>query len=246
MVRPKKMSSKELVRLVEEFFVNEAAGNPSRLKCSQLEEYAKASGIDAKAYDFRRDEAVRIRIEELKTSPIQPAVSAVSIAYKNLDIAEMIRQSPDLEVLKKNLLQMDAYWKEVYESAVNLLRKNRELLAERKNGETASDDLKAGHAALSRELKEVVAENSKLRQENIYLRKQLKLYLYPALADEILREEHLPAKKNASVKPAAFFQLIDGKQPSSFPGTLMPEKKVLTREERLIEQMKVQVVKRWD
>jgi len=243
MVRPKKIASKELVRLVDEFFANEAAGNPAKLKCSMLEQYAKACGADVKAYDFRRDESVRIRIEELKSFPIQPAISAVSIAYKNLDITEMIRRSPDLEVLKKNLLQMDSYWKEVYESAATLLQKNKDLLAERKSGAAVSDNLKADYAAISKQLKEVVAENSKLWQENVYLRKQLKLFLYPALADELLREQHLPAKKNTSVKPAAFSLLIDGKQPSPFPGTQVPEKKVLTREERLIEQMKAQVEK---
>ena len=58
MARPRKTDSDELVALVDSYFTTEAAGNPAKLKCSLLEEYAARLGKAAKAYDFRRDEKV--------------------------------------------------------------------------------------------------------------------------------------------------------------------------------------------
>ena len=44
MARPKKTESDELVAILDSFFTSEAAGNPAKLKCSLLEEYAARLG----------------------------------------------------------------------------------------------------------------------------------------------------------------------------------------------------------
>ena len=66
MARPKKIDTEQLVRLVDSYFTTEAAGDSSKLKCSMLEVFANRNGIEVKAYDFRRNQKVRNRIEELK------------------------------------------------------------------------------------------------------------------------------------------------------------------------------------
>jgi len=44
----------------------EEHGNATCLKCSFLAEYAVSHGVEAQAYDFRRNPIVRARINELK------------------------------------------------------------------------------------------------------------------------------------------------------------------------------------
>lgn len=39
MVRPRKASADELIQLVDSYFTTEAAGDPSKLKCSFLERF---------------------------------------------------------------------------------------------------------------------------------------------------------------------------------------------------------------
>ena len=63
MARPRKLSDDEMLKIVDSFY--ESNGNPSMLKCSLLEEYAISIGVEVKAYDFRRNEAVRHRMDEL-------------------------------------------------------------------------------------------------------------------------------------------------------------------------------------
>ena len=66
MGRPKKVSSEEMVKLLEAYYESDGCGDPSRLKFSKLEIYAAGQGIKAKAYDFKRDAKVRQRIRELE------------------------------------------------------------------------------------------------------------------------------------------------------------------------------------
>ena len=64
MARPRKLNDAEMLKIVDSFY--EGNGDPSMLKCSFLEEYAVSIGIDVKAYDFRRNTAVRARMGELR------------------------------------------------------------------------------------------------------------------------------------------------------------------------------------
>lgn len=241
MARPKKMESARLVHLVEDFFANEAAGDPARLQYSQLERYAKKCGVDIQAYDLRRDDAVRQRIAQLREFSLGQTGSAAAVAYKSLDVEDFIRRCSDLSSLKRCLMEMDEYWKRVYESAVSLLGENKALKRERRVSEAKTDELAVELKALASQLQGLTLENKKLHQENCYLKKQLKTYLYPALADELLRQEHLPAKENTSVKTIAFSELIDGATPSPFSGIGVSDEKAVTRQEQLLAQMKAQV-----
>lgn len=135
MARPKKTDSDELVAIVDSYFTTEAAGNPAKLKCSLLEEYAARRGKQAKAYAEARSEVRSLTVE------------------------------------------------------------------------------------------------------NRYLRKMLRTYLYPALANEILKEENQMKKPDTEVTPLARNQLIDGKFPSSASEALSGDLKMLSREEELLRQM---------
>jgi len=86
MARPRKLETRELVQIAESFY--ESHGNPAKLKFSLLEEYAMSLGIDAKAYDFKRNETVRKRMDELRVA--SDASGSGAIAYKSLDVEAML------------------------------------------------------------------------------------------------------------------------------------------------------------
>lgn len=122
MARPKKTSSEELVRLVDSYFTTEAAGNPAKLKCSLLESYARRNGVDAKAYDFRRDPKVRERIEQLKMIVLNENGMGLQFGspYKNLDVDRIMKARRDPDELRTVLGELDAYWKQIYESTLQM------------------------------------------------------------------------------------------------------------------------------
>ena len=142
MARPRKNDSNELIRLIDEYFSSEAAGDPSKLKSSLLEKYAYAHGVTAKAYDFRRDPEVQAHISYLKKLVSDERGSSIvgEGSYKTLDIRSLIRKYKDPEELISVLSEMDEYWKNVYDACQSA---DAELTGCRKQLSALHDELKA-------------------------------------------------------------------------------------------------------
>lgn len=239
MARPRKADADELIQLVDSYFTTEAAGDPSKLKCSFLERFAARNGKDIKAYDFRRYPEVRERMEELKAMVLNengmPMLQGNS--YKSLDINRVLKARRDPDELREILGEMDGYWKQIYEKCIALSGKNMEF-------QKTIRQLKNDNAALAQsfQLKEADAdgisrENNKLVAENRYLRKMLKTYLYPAVANEILKQENLLENPDTEVTGAAMEKLADGRIPASFPEAVSADRKTRSREEELLQRM---------
>ena len=68
MARPKKTDETLLVSVLEKYYAEEACGNAGAIRFTDLEKYAALQGIQAKEYEFRRNSAVRKRLDELRKS----------------------------------------------------------------------------------------------------------------------------------------------------------------------------------
>lgn len=222
MARPKKADSEQLVKIVDAYFSTEAAGNPVMLKCSLLEKYALREGYQMKAYDFRRDSAVRKRIEELKelAGNEYPGGIIPGRSYKSLDINRILGIRRDPEELAKILSEMDRGWERIYNDAVlarktsaDFKKENKKLMEE---NNVLSDKLKD----LTVKEEKASSEAKRLTVENRYLRKMLKTYLYPAIANEILVEEGQVKNPDTQVSDVAKEKLIDGRFPSDVGETV--------------------------
>lgn len=66
MARPRKMTTEQMLEVIDSFFFVEAKGNTKFLKCSLIADYAVKLGYSADGYDFRRNTETREYIEELK------------------------------------------------------------------------------------------------------------------------------------------------------------------------------------
>ena len=239
MARPKKTGSDELVRIIDSYYTTEAAGDPGRLKCSLLEQYAAKIGHPAKAYDFRRDTRARERMEELKELAEKEQLPSrkPGLAYKSLDINRILSVRRNPEELAAILLEIDKGWERVYEEAVwsgklvtGLQVENGTL---RKEKTEISDQL----VRADEEKREALKEARRLTVENRYLRKMLKTYLYPALANEILVEEGQIKNSDTEVTEAAKEQLIDGKFPASVTEIIKKDVKEIQTIEDALDAM---------
>ena len=239
MARPKKTDSDELVALVDSFFTTEACGNPARLKCSLLEEYAARLGKTAKAYDFRRDEKVRNRIDELKALARNENGLGVKLGnpYKSLDVEKLMKARRDPDELRAALGELDAYWRYIYESTLQARQNAEAGIAEKRSLEDRCRTLTEENTALRKDQSSIRSETRRLTVENRYLRKMLRTYLYPALANEILVEERQLKDPDTEVTPQAKEKMIDGKFPSALSAAISEDRNVLSREENLLHQM---------
>lgn len=239
MPRPKKLDSDEMIALVDEFFTTEAAGDPSKLKCSLLEAYAVQKGVAVKAYDFRRDKKVRARMDELKCLVHDENGMTVRLGapYKNLDIDHLLKVRRDPDSLRQALGELDAYWQKIYEVTLEERKKSSEYKAEKQKILEEKDSLMKKVSAAEQECKEHKSKEREFIVENRYLRKMLRTYLYPALANEILTQEQLLKNADTEVTEEAKSGLIDGKFPSSVSGGTAEDRKAVSEEQSILKKM---------
>lgn len=239
MPRPKKLSSDEMVSLVDSFFSSEVAGDPTKLKCSLLEKYAVQKGFPVKAYDFRRDEKVRARIDELKCLSHDENGMTVRMGtpYKNLDIECLLKVRRNPDELREALRELDAYWQKVYETIVIERRNFTESKLEKQALNKKIDVLDDSIREMNKEIHELKSKERNLVVENRYLRKMLRTYLYPALANEILTQEQLLKDADTNVTEKAKSELIDGSLPSSVSGGIARDYEVISKEQNILKQM---------
>lgn len=239
MARPRKNDSDELIRLVDEYFSSEACGNPAKLKGSLLEDYASRRGSTAKSYDFRRDPAVMAHIGYLKKLVTdENGIRLINgMAYKTLDTTALLKKFHNPDALIKALSELDAYWKSVYEASCDAdagYRKCRTELSscreELGKKDVCIKDLSAKNRSLS-------SDNNRLIKENRYLRSMLRTYLYPALANSILQEEHVLRGGTENLADGAKDSIIDDRFPRSVSEAVRPDRAMLSREDALLGKM---------
>jgi chromosome segregation ATPase len=222
-----------MIRIVESFF--ESNGDPGRLKCSNLEEYALSLGIEAKAYDFRRNAEVRRRMEELRCSAGTAGFAA--IAYKSVDVDALLNRNHTREMLKNSILELDETWRRVYEQAADLSGKNTALLSALAKKEQAVETIASEKDSCEEQIESLKRDLTALTVENRYLRKSLREYLYPAIANEILKREHVLEQADTEILPEAMAALADSGAPLSFSTSVAPDKDAISREEAILKRM---------
>jgi len=238
MARPRKLSDDEMVKIVDSFY--ESNGNPNMLKCSLLEEYAISIGADVKAYDLRRNTAVRKRINELKD--LSPLLSnSGAIAYKNLDVDALLNQNRTVPMLRNALLELDTSWRRIYERAAEMSQQNEGLKADCKRNVSKNEGLYLENSELSAQITRLNNENKNITLENRYLKKMLRQYLYPAIANEILLKENVLEQADTEVTRAAMEKMTDTVIPSPFSSSVAADREILSREKFLLDRMKKQV-----
>ena len=239
MPRPRKNDSDELIRLVDEFFTSEACGNPAKLKGSLLESYAARRGSTAKSYDYRRDPAVTGHIEYLKKLVSdENGIRVINgSAYKTLDTAALLKKYHDPDSLTKALLEIDAHWKSIYEASCNADTAYRRCRRELSSCREALGEKEASIEGLSARNRELASDNNRLAKENRYLRSMLRTYLYPALANSILEEEHVSRGGTEQVTRDAVPGLVDGRFPRSLSESVRADRAIRAKEEALLKKM---------
>lgn len=233
MARPRKMDTEQMIQLVDSYFFFEVEGNPDKLKCSKIAEYASRKGMEVAAYDIRRNETVRVHMEELLAGSDKTLISASSISYRTLDVAEFMRKNHTSEQMRRALSELDIYWKGIAGMASRFSKENQKLRGEVKRSQTQVEEIELFEVRMKAERK----EKNRLEKENRYLRRMLKEYLYPALANEILKEDKVLVQVDTKVTEHARQKMIEGKFPDSFCKVVEIDRKLMSEEEKLLERM---------
>jgi len=241
MSRPRKMTTEQMIAVVDSYYLARAECNEKLLKCSLIADYAVELGYSAAGYDFARNMEVREHIERMKCYAEVQAEDChnekASLSYKSLDVSGFIRSNKDNMKLTQALNELDTYWKSVYEHAKKIAAQNRDLLKKKSGYETQLSKSANIQKLLQTEKVELSKANNSLIAENRYLRKMLRTYLYPAIANEILLKENVLKEVDTEVTTAAVMQMTEPSTPKSLKESASEDLKIQSEEKSILKKM---------
>ena len=141
-------------------------------------------------YLLRRNDDVRNYIDKLRTISEETYIKTVSV-YRDIDIDSFLQKNCTTIKLKKALRERECYYREITDSAAHSFKENKRL-------EQENSELKKQNKALQSELDKnsetgntIASNNRRLVKENKSLREIIDTYVYPEIANELLKKSGL-------------------------------------------------------
>lgn len=190
MGRNSAISTELLIKLIEEFYTLKCNKDSSLLKIPAIGSYIRSKGYPVQDYILRRNELAREYINKLRTTTEDTYIRSVSV-YRDIDMDTFLQKNNTLSKLKKALVEREGYYREITNSAAYSFKENKEIKVEIK-------DLKNLNSKLMLELKQEIenrkiieSKNRQVINENKRLREIIDTYIYPEIANELLKKSGL-------------------------------------------------------
>lgn len=172
---------------------------------SCIGEFAREKGYTVEDYIFRRNELAREMIDSISKMVDEETFCTVSV-YHALDLDDFLTKNNTIDKLKAALTQRDQYYAKVARSAAKAFEENSKTMAENKR-------LLEKNAKLEKELqkKQEAADSAQLREKNkeiASLRRIIKNYVYPEIANALLASEGLLEIDNEVIDDEALSECI--------------------------------------
>ena len=191
MGRKKIITDEALIALIDDYFYRVIDGNVNQLKLPAVGAYVRHNGYpELKDYIIRRSEAALAHIQELKAEPEDEALLSL-VSFKTIDVDEFIEKNHGEAAMKRALSELSLYYKHIAESAVKINEKYKAAVnTSNENEKTYKEALKTSEAICENE-KRLKEENKSLKHENKRLRDIVDTYVYPEIANELLKQSGL-------------------------------------------------------
>lgn len=196
MARPRSFTEDELIALINEYYLE----YPNRtIKVSDLERYANTHGYpNFKAYSIRRCPKAKQYIDKINADN-QVTLETTIATWKQLDVDAFLNLNRSRSDLKNALIQRDNYYGEVCRSAGEFLRDKEHLEDKIRRMKSEINNLKNQVAELEQMNTNKINRYS---QEMLSkMKKVLDTYVYPDIANEILKKEGLDTLFGLYVNP---------------------------------------------
>lgn len=196
MARPRLFTEDELIALINEYYLE----YPNRMiKTSDLERYANAHGHpEFKSYSIRRCPKAKQYIDQINANN-QVTLETTIVTWRQLDVDAFLNLNRSRSDLKNALIQRDNYYGEVCRSAGEFLRDKERLETKITRMNSEINNLKNQIAELEQMNTNKINRYS---QEMLSkMKKVLDTYVYPDIANEILKKKGLDSLFSLYVNP---------------------------------------------
>lgn len=198
MSKQKMISDSALLSLIKEYFDKECKGNARKLKLPLITAYIASHGYPSyQVTTLRRNEKAREYIDSLIKA--NTAVQDV-IIFKPLDIEDFLSSNRTPKALRTALSSLDSYYHTIAETsnAMNQNYKSLEKKCEKLTKE--NEELKTTASEYKQLLLSKKAEIKELGSENDMLYSIVTDYVYPEIANELLKRDGDLVKEQTTVK----------------------------------------------
>ena len=190
MGRPKLISDEELIKSFDAYYIEVLRGNINYFKFSEFETYLRKQnheGITARL--LRRNEALRAHMDELKVTA--ESEDNPVLVFKDIDVDTVVRKSSSVGYLREFLSNLNKHYKNVYECAQMVYHENQKLKKQIKSLKEEKSDLAKLHETVKQSKKDDRTEINTLREDNRKLLGIIVTYVYPEIANAMLKEKGL-------------------------------------------------------
>lgn len=200
MGRRKIITDKELIGLVDTYFSEQCEGDVKLLKTPLICEYIRKNGYPSyQDYILRRNKAVMEHINQIKTLQSDEDYKFLS-AYKTIDVEEFVSKNHGVSAMKRALTELDSYYKSVSDKATKICDRNRELESLLADNKVKIMELNMELESSREEIEELKNSIKALTVNNGSYREIIDTYVYPEIANELLKQSGLLQNTNGIIK----------------------------------------------
>lgn len=200
MARKAKIDSDTLISLIDQFYAEKCDGDAGQLKIPQIGEYVRSKGYDVADYLIRRNKEAKAYIKKLKESTEEIHIYTVAV-YRDMDMDAFLMKNNTKEKLKNALKERENYYRKVTNSAAYSFKEKKRLEQQVKELKKQTIELKEGLETVVAKGADIGSDNRKYKSENRKLRKIIDTYVYPEIANQLLKQQGLMKNTTRIINP---------------------------------------------
>lgn len=202
MPRKVKIESETLISLIDQFYAEKCEGQPERLKIPQIGAYIRSKGYDVADYLIRRNEEAKAYIEKMQNTTEEIHVHTVAV-YRDLDIDNFLMKNNTKEKLRIAIRERENYYREITHSASYSFKENKRLERQVVELKQQIEELKSKNECITEKCTVLDSENRRNMIEKQKLREIVDTYVYPEVANELLKQAGLLKNTAEAIEPEA-------------------------------------------
>lgn len=186
MARPKLIDDTTLLELINQFFIHECNGRPSKLKKPAIAQYVASHGYPGYAVESLRRNQIACDYIESLTIQQEGETLIILSSYKSLDADAFLDTHRDKRSLKAALVQLDCYYRSIADSSVEALKKYNHQEETIKSLKEQLAESKDNVEELTSTVKELRQQRRQLQAEADAWKSVVEDYVYPDICNELL------------------------------------------------------------
>lgn len=183
-------TQEELNGWLRKYLIEKCNSDTALLSIPKLGKYLRENGVDIADYTLRRNMILRAQIDEYKKN-FHVDIEEIVFGYKTLDVDLFLNNNTSKSALKESLVALDKTYNRSMIAAMKFAKENKKINAKNEELKEKCDGLENELKLIKTELESKKKELGEAKAENQKLKRLIKDYVYPEIANELLKQEGL-------------------------------------------------------